>query len=80
MRVADSRDIPALLTLINTAYEVEAPFMYGDRIDEAGVRRLMDTPDSAFLLHEVGPSLAGAVYVRWSGDRGFSFWARHRAR
>ena len=39
MRVADSRDIPALLTLINTAYEVEAPFMYGDRIDEAGVRQ-----------------------------------------
>jgi GNAT superfamily N-acetyltransferase len=71
MRPAEPRDIPSLVSLINEAYLVEAPFMHGDRIDVAGVTRMMGAPNSAFLLHEVGSTIAGAVYVRWDSDRGF---------
>src|SRR5262245_51807031 len=71
MRVARPGDIPALVILINTAYQVESPFMLGERIDEAAVTRLMNAGDSAFLVHETGPSLTGAVYVRWGAGRGF---------
>src|SRR5262245_10326345 len=71
MRQAAPRDCPALVCLINEAYLVESPFMLGDRIDEAAVTRMMSAPGSAFLVHEAEWSLAGAVYVRWGGDRGF---------
>ena len=71
MRRAEPRDIPALVSLINEAYLVEAPFMHGDRIDVAGVTRMMGAPNSAFLLHEAGSTIVGAVYVRWDSDRGF---------
>ena len=37
--VAD--DIPALVRVINAAYEVEKFFVSGDRTDEETVRRLM---------------------------------------
>jgi GNAT superfamily N-acetyltransferase len=71
IRRAEPPDIPALVGLINEAYQVESPFMQGARIDEAGVAKLFNAPDSAFLLHEAKSTLAGAVYVHWRDDRGF---------
>ena len=70
-RRAGEADVPALVALINRAYRVEDFFAYGDRTSEADVRARMGQPGAAFLVLEDDQGLAGAVFVRVTGDRGF---------
>jgi GNAT superfamily N-acetyltransferase len=68
-RTADLRDVHALVSLINSAFRVELPFIEGDRIDAAGVRSYM--AKGRFLVAEDFAGLAGCVYVELRGDRGY---------
>lgn len=81
-RPAAPDDVPALVRLINRAYVVEAPLVLGERTSESDVRERLAQPGAVFLVlddaddrtidHErpAGP-LAGAVFVKASGDRGY---------
>ena len=68
-RVASPADAEALVGLINTAFQVELPYIEGDRIDAEGVRSYMVKGN--FLVAEDTTSLAGCVYVKLRGDRGY---------
>jgi GNAT superfamily N-acetyltransferase len=68
-RAADLRDVDALVSLINSAFRVELPFIEGDRIDAAGVRSYMGK--GKFLVAEDFAGLAGCVYVELRGDHGY---------
>jgi len=71
-RVATTRDIPALVRLINIAYRVEAFFIQGERTSAEEVRGLMDLAGAAFLVFDgaAPEGLAGSVYVEVRGNRG----------
>jgi N-acetylglutamate synthase-like GNAT family acetyltransferase len=63
-RRANDSDIPALVQLINRAYEVEAFFVNGDRTDAAEVGELLDAGDFFVLHAEPGAARPlGCVYV-----------------
>src|SRR5688572_28694754 len=62
-RRAVASDIPALVELINRAYEVEAFFVRGDRTDAAEVGQLLDTGDFFVLEQRDAPAPTGCVYV-----------------
>lgn len=69
IRVAQTPDVEALATLINSAFRVELPFIEGDRTNPDGVRAYMGK--GKFLLAEDAAGLAGCVYVELRGDRGY---------
>jgi ribosomal protein S18 acetylase RimI-like enzyme len=69
IRVADLRDIDAIVHLINAAFRVELPYIEGDRTNPTGVRTYMQK--GKFLLAEDAAGLAGCVYVELRGDRGY---------
>jgi N-acetylglutamate synthase-like GNAT family acetyltransferase len=62
-RRASERDIPALVQLINRAYEIEAFFVTGDRTDAAEVNGLFAAGDFIVLEVEPGAPIAGCVYI-----------------
>ena len=62
-RRAYDADIPALVTLINDAYEIEAFFVRGDRTDTAEVIDLLVAGDFLLLDDESGGPPLGCVYV-----------------
>lgn len=65
VRPATTADAPALASLVNRAYTVEAFFVDGDRTDAAEVARLVET--GTFLVLEHAGGLAAAVYVEPRG-------------
>jgi GNAT superfamily N-acetyltransferase len=67
LAVAD--DIPALVRVINAAYEVEKFFVSGDRTDEDTVRRLMTK--GVFVIARDTGGLTGGVYVELRGTRAY---------
>src|SRR5262245_25115125 len=67
--IASADDIPALVRVINEAYEVEKFFVSGDRTDVATVRRLMTS--GAFLVRREDDDLTGCVYVELRGPRAY---------
>jgi GNAT superfamily N-acetyltransferase len=68
--VASADDVPALVRVINAAYEVEKFFVSGDRTDAETVRRLM--LNGEFLVaRDAAGQPAGCVFVRRRGDRGY---------
>ena len=69
LRFATELDIPALIPLVNAAYQVEKFFKVGERTDEAELRELLKK--GRFLLLEEGTKLIGCVYVEQRGDRGY---------
>lgn len=69
IRGADTRDVDALVRLINAAFRVELPYIEGDRVDAAGVRSYV--AKGKFLLAEDSSGLAGCVYVELRGNRGY---------
>jgi len=69
LRDAEPSDTDNLVRLINAAFQVELPFIEGDRIDAEGVRGYM--AKGKFLVAEDSGDLAGCVYVERRGDRGF---------
>lgn len=68
-RIAGPGDVPALTTLINEAYLVEAFFKRGDRTDPLEIAALMRK--GRFLVLGVGERLQGCVYVEVNGDQGY---------
>ena len=60
-RLASSADVPALVWLINLAFQAESPFIKGDRTDEAGVHAKMKTGSFFVIAGDAG--LNGCVYV-----------------
>ena len=68
-RAADLRDVDGLVSLINSAFRVEQPFIEGDRIDARGLRSYM--AKGKFLVAEDSAGLAGCVYVELRADRGY---------
>lgn len=68
-RVSLPADVAALVYLINAAFQVELPFIQGDRIDAEGVRSYM--AKGKFIVAEDAAGLAGCVCVELRGDRGY---------
>lgn len=73
LRPATRDDVPALVTLINRAYQVEAFFVEGSRIDAEGVAARFERPGAAVLVIDDDRTggLAGAVFVEIRGERGY---------
>jgi N-acetylglutamate synthase-like GNAT family acetyltransferase len=67
LRIATNSDADALTRLINTAFEVERPFIGGDRVDRDGTLKYLST--GQFLLLEEANALVGCVYLEKRGDR-----------
>jgi GNAT superfamily N-acetyltransferase len=72
-RAAEAGDIPAVTALINSAYRgessavgwtTEANILQGQRIDEAGLARVMAEPETTILLCFQGESLTGSVQLQ----------------
>ena len=68
LRFATEADIPALVALINAAYQVEKFFKVGERTDEAEVRAHLRSGRFLTLEEE---ALIGSIYVELRGDRGY---------
>lgn len=66
IRVASTSDAPALASLINAAFQVEAFFKIGDRTSTEEVLELMR--DGEFLVLEDAEGLAGCVYLTINKD------------
>jgi N-acetylglutamate synthase-like GNAT family acetyltransferase len=72
VRRASLDDVPELVRLINVAYRVEDFFVSGDRTSPEDLEARMADTDCSFLVIESGDgSLAGALYVRVRGERGY---------
>ena len=70
VRPAGSPDVPALVRLINECYEIERFFVEEDRTTEEEVAA-MAREGHFLVLDRKGGGLAGAVYVRIDGERGY---------
>jgi ribosomal protein S18 acetylase RimI-like enzyme len=71
VRCAGPDDVPALLALINEAYEVERFFVDGDRTDEEELADLQRVGHFLVLDRADHAGLAAAVFVRIAGERGY---------
>ena len=68
--VASEDDVPALAQLINAAYEVEKFFVSGDRTSADQIRQ-MNRSGQFLVAHDDTGNIAGCVYVRVTGGRGY---------
>ena len=75
IRPATASDVGSITDVINRAYQVESFFKIGDRTSAAEVAEKMSEPGALFLVVDNEPGaehrLAGAVFVRVDGDRGY---------
>lgn len=83
VRTATTDDVPALVRLINRAYQVEQFFVTGQRTSTDEIHDRLSRPGARFLViddDQVQPTgaepardaaLAGAVYVQAKGERGY---------
>src|SRR4051812_34171992 len=65
-RLAEPRDVPALVELVNRAYEVEAFFVTGDRTDAAEIADLRVAGEFFVIdrdANDGGAGLLGCVYL-----------------
>ena len=69
IRMAGAADVEPLARLINAAFEVEQPFIEGERIDRVGVREYMEK--GKFFVAEDVAGVTGCVYVEVRGERGY---------
>lgn len=70
LREAGAEDVPALVSLINAAYQVEAFFLAGPRTSAAEVEEMRRS--GGFLLAEQeDKGVVGCVYVGRRGERGY---------
>lgn len=76
IRPATHEDIPALLTLVNSAYRgessragwtSEADLLDGIRTTRPALEDMLAHPDAVILLYEDGETLAGCVYLEKLG-------------
>jgi GNAT superfamily N-acetyltransferase len=73
IRVATESDVDALVALINLAYRVEDFFVFGDRIDRAGVLDRMHRDGGAFLVIDDPASgvPVATVFLEPHGHQGY---------
>jgi ribosomal protein S18 acetylase RimI-like enzyme len=71
VRRASAADVPALTRLVNECYAVEAFFVDGNRTNEAEIAALTKKGHFLVLDRAGGSGLAGAVYIRIDGERGY---------
>lgn len=69
IRMATEADLDQLLTLINSAFDVERFFKVEDRLDPASLRDYFEK--GSFLVMEERGKLTAAVYVERSDDRAY---------
>jgi ribosomal protein S18 acetylase RimI-like enzyme len=76
--IATPKDIPALNTLVNSAYrgeeskkgwDTEADLLDGTRTDEDVLREIMSRSDTTILKYEEDGKLVGCVELRKEGSR-----------
>jgi GNAT superfamily N-acetyltransferase len=73
VRTATPEDAPALVELINLAYRVEDFFVFGNRVDLAGVLERMRRPGGRFLVID-DPARGAPVatlFLEPHGDQGY---------
>ena len=69
-RFATEADVPAIVALVNEAFQVEKFFKIGERTDDTEVLAYMKT-GQFLLLEDASGGLAGSVYVAVHGERGY---------
>jgi predicted N-acetyltransferase YhbS len=69
IREATEADIPALVPLVNHAFELEKFFSGGDRTDADEMRRLMQ--EATYLVSEDEQGVSGCVMVKINGSAGY---------
>lgn len=69
IRAATEADLDPILTLINTAFEVENFFKNQPRLDAEDLARHFK--DGTFLLAEKEGRIAGCVFVKRNGNRAY---------
>ncbi|MEU9375113.1 GNAT family N-acetyltransferase [Streptomyces sp. NPDC048255] len=76
-RSAVEADVPELVALVESAYRgdasragwtTEADYLEGRRTDEAGVRQIVDAPDSTLLVVERAGALVACCQLEHRGD------------
>lgn len=69
VRMATRDDVPAIVSLVNRAFEVELFFLNGDRTSVENVTEMM--AKGVYLLGESDGLLLGCVYFEKRGDRAY---------
>lgn len=69
LRFAEIEDIPALITVINAAFEVEKVIIDGDRTNASELTDLLEK--GMILIAEDGKELVGSVYIELRGDAAY---------
>ncbi|HET6402434.1 MAG TPA: GNAT family N-acetyltransferase [Candidatus Kapabacteria bacterium] len=69
VRVASIADIPAIVALVNVAFNVEI-FLEGVRTDEKNVIELMQK-GQFFLMEENSSRIIASIYMELRGERGY---------
>ena len=69
IRTATEHDLGPILTLINTAFEVERFFKNQDRLSAEDLKSHFKT--GTFLVSEEDDRITGCIYVRRGGDRAY---------
>lgn len=76
-RSAVEADVPELVVLVESAYRgdasragwtTEADYLEGQRTDAAGVRQIVDAPDSTLLVVERAGELVACCHLEHRGD------------
>jgi len=60
-------DIPALVRLVNRAFEAESPYIEGERVNEPTLREMLGRGN--FLLFEEDGEIVACTYIEPRGDR-----------
>jgi GNAT superfamily N-acetyltransferase len=68
-RVANSSDVDSVVSLVNTAFEVERFFIDGDRVSRTDVEERLIS--GKFLLAEDGGLALGCVWIKRRGERAY---------
>ena len=69
IRLATTRDLPAMIPIINAAFAIET-FLAGERTDHENLERLM-TKGNFLVASDAAGQLMASVYVELRGLRGY---------
>jgi predicted N-acetyltransferase YhbS len=69
IRSASQADAPAIVTVVNKAFDVERFFKDGDRTNLEDIKNHM--LEGTFLVASAGPEIVACVYVRIREGRGY---------
>jgi GNAT superfamily N-acetyltransferase len=69
IRIATAADIPAIVAVVNSAFEVET-FFDGERTDEKNISEMMQKGEF-LLMEDASRQLLASVYVQVHGERAY---------